>query len=65
MTQVCNFADDTTFYVCDKDLNTFINRLEHCTALADERFVNDFMKLNQDNCHVPVSEHKHETVWEK
>ena len=21
MTQVCNFADDTTFYVCDKDLD--------------------------------------------
>ena len=27
MTQVCNFADDITFYVCDKDLNTLINRL--------------------------------------
>ena len=27
MTQVCNFADDTTFYVCDKDLNILINRL--------------------------------------
>ena len=45
-TQVCNFADDTTFYVCDKDLNTLINRLEHDTALAVERFENNFMKLS-------------------
>ena len=36
MTQVCNFADDTTFSVRDKDLNTLINRLEHNTAVAVE-----------------------------
>ena len=65
MTQVCNFADDTTFYVCDKDLNTLINRLEHDTALAVEWFENNFIKLNQDKCHLLVSGHKHETVWAK
>ena len=48
MTQVCNFADDTTLYLCDKDLNTLINRLEHDTVLAVEWFENNFMKLNQD-----------------
>ena len=26
---VCSFADDATFYACDKDLNSLINRLEH------------------------------------
>ena len=65
MTQVCNFADDTTFYVCDKNLNALINRLEHDTALAVERSENDFIKLNWDKCHVLVSEYKHETVWKK
>ena len=65
MTQVCNFADDTTFYVCDKDLSTLINRLEHDTTLAVEWFENNFMKLNQDKCHLLVSGHKHETVWAK
>ena len=63
MTQVFNFADDTTFYVCDKYLNTLINRLEHNTALAAEWFESNFMKLNQDKCHLLVSGHKHETVW--
>ena len=65
MTQVCNFADDTTFYVCDKDLNTLINRLEDDTSLAIEWFENNFIKLNQDKCHLLVSGHKHETVWAK
>ena len=54
MTQVCNFADDTTFYACDKDLN-----------IAAEWFENNFMKLNQDKCHLLVSGHKHKTVWAK
>ena len=65
MTQVCNFADDTTFYVCDKDLNTLINRLEHDIALAVGWFENNFMKLNQDKCHFLVSGNKHETVQTK
>ena len=65
MTQLCNFADDTTFYVCDKDLNILINRLEHDTSLAVEWFENNFMKLNQDKCHLLVSGHEHEAVWAK
>ena len=65
MTQVCNFADDTTFYICDKEFNILINRLEHDTSLAVEWFENNFMKLNQDKCHLLVSGHKHETVWAK
>ena len=65
MTQVCNFADDTTFYVCDKDLNTLINRLEHDSALPVEWSDNHFMKLNQDKCHLLASGHKHKTVWAK
>ena len=65
MTQVCNFADGTTFYLCDKDLNTSINRLEHDTALAVEWFDKNVMKLNEDQCHLLVSGHKHESVWAK
>ena len=28
-TNVCNDADDTTFYACDSDLKDLITRLEH------------------------------------
>ena len=50
-TNVCNFADDATFYACDKDNNSLINRLEHDSYLATEWFENNSMKLNQDKCH--------------
>ena len=62
-TEVCNFADDTTFFACDKDLKTLITRLEHDSHLATERFESNYMKLNQDKCHLLVSECKHKNIW--
>ena len=61
-TKVCNFADDTTFFACDKDLNYLIKRLEHVSLLAIERFQNSNMKLNQDKYYLLVSGCKHENV---
>ena len=43
----CNFADDTKFHDCNKDLNSFINRLELDSLFAIEWFGNNNMKLNQ------------------
>ena len=57
-TEVCNFADDTTLYACDQNLNDLINRLEHDSFLAIEWFENNSMKLNDDKC-----ENKYENVW--
>ena len=62
-TDMCNFADDTTFYACDIDLNSLIKRLEHNSFLAFEWFENNNMKLNQDNCHLLVCVYKNENVW--
>ena len=62
-TKVCNFADDTTSFVCDKDLKTLISRLEHDSHLAIEWFESNYMKLNQDKCHLLVSGYKHENIW--
>ena len=64
-TKVCNFANDTTFYACDRDVNSLINRLEHDGYLATEWFENNSMKLNQDKCHSLVSGFKFENVWAK
>ena len=33
-TEVCNFADDTTFYACDNYLNSLIKRLKHDAFLV-------------------------------
>ena len=53
-TEVCNFADDTTFHACDNDLNNLIKRLEHATFLTIEWF--------ETKCHLSVKEHKYENV---
>ena len=51
-TEVCNFADDTTFYNCNKDFSSRINRLELDSLLAIEWLENSHMKLNQEKCHL-------------
>ena len=62
-TEVCNFTDDTTFFVCDKDLNFLIKRMEHDRLLIIECFQNNNMKSNQNKCHLFVYSYKHENVW--
>ena len=62
-TNACNYADDTTFYACDSDLSHLISRLEHDSVLAIEWFDCNYMKLNQDKCHLLISGHKYESVW--
>ena len=63
LTNLRNFANDTTFYACNMDLNSLIKRLEHDSFLAIEWFENNNMKLNQDKCHSLVSGYKNENVW--
>ena len=62
-TELCNFADDSTFYACDKDLNHLINRLEPDSFLAIEWFENNSMKLTDDKYHLLISGHKYENAW--
>ena len=58
----CNLADDNTFYVCNKDLEYLINRLEHDNFLAIEWLQINYMKLNEDKCHLLVEGYKHESM---
>ena len=62
-TDLCNSADDTTFYTCVMDLHSLIKRLEHDSFLAIEWFENNNMKLNNDKCNLLVSRYKNENVW--
>ena len=64
-TNVCNFADDTAFYACDRDLNYLINRLEHDSYLENEWCEKNYMKLNQDKCHLLVSRFKYKNILGK
>ena len=62
-TDICNFADDATFFACDSDLKHLMERLKHDTKLAIEWFENNYMKLNEDKCHLLVAGHRYETLW--
>ena len=44
LTDVCNFADDTTFHVCDSGLEDLLNSLELDANLAIEWFDCNYMK---------------------
>ena len=64
-TNVCNYADNTTFHTCDTNLENLVRRLEHDSILATEWFESNYTKLNQDKCHSLLSGHKHEMIWAK
>ena len=47
-TELWNFANDTAFFACDKDLNSLIKTLEQDSSLAIEYFQSNNVKLNQN-----------------
>ena len=59
---VCNFAYDTTPFVCHKNLTELLEKLERNSELLIYWFGDD-MKLNTDKCHVLISDHKFEHQW--
>ena len=61
---MCNYAHDTSFHACDSYLKDPITRLEHDSLLVIEWFQANYMKLNQEKCHLLISGHKHELLWE-
>ena len=63
--EVCNFADDTTFFACDSNLGSLINRLEHDSFLAIVWFQNNYMKLNEYKCHLLAGGYRHESICAK
>ena len=65
LTDVCNFADDATFHACDSGLEDLVNRLDHDTNPAIEWFDCNYMKLNEEHCHLVISGHKSEAICTK
>ena len=52
---ICNLVDDTTPYVCDSNSKSVLEKLEHNSELADAWFEMNYMKLNNDICHLLIS----------
>ena len=62
---ICNFAENTTPYVYDKNLNFVIQQLEQQSNIALKWFEDNNMKMNSGKCHLFVSGNKHENMWAK
>ena len=56
--EVCNYADDTTLYSCNTNLNDLKFNLEKDSLNAIDWFKNNYMKLNTDKCKLLVAGHK-------
>ena len=52
--KICNYADDTTIYACHTDLNNIIKNLEAYGSILSNWFSSNFMKLNDDKCHLMI-----------
>ena len=61
----CNFADDTTTYVCRNNLDFALTELEKHSTIAIEWFENNYMKMNLDKCRLFISGNKFEHLWAK
>ena len=60
---ICNFADDTTTYICDESLENVLKSLEKNSMFVIRWFENNYMKLNTYKCRLIVSGYNHEQVW--
>ena len=62
---ICNYDDETTPFVCDETLESVLEKLEGNSELEVFWFENNYMKINNDKCHLLVSGTKYEHSWAK
>ena len=51
-TEVCNYADDTTIFVCGTELDPILKSVEKDVSLLSSWFANNYMKMNGDKSHL-------------
>ena len=51
-TEICYYADDTTYYACDTSAAKVIGKLEKAVCNSSIWFNNNYMKLNAGECHL-------------
>ena len=56
--ELCNFADDTTLFECDQDINRLISKLEKSADVAIRWFKINYFKLNTEKCKVIIGGRK-------
>ena len=55
---MCTFADDISPYVCNSNVKSVLETLQHNSELVVAWFEINYVKLNNDKCHLLVSGNK-------
>ena len=53
-TEICNYADDPTIYVCVKELEQVATSLGNDAQRISKWFFDNGMKFNPDKCHLLI-----------
>ena len=53
-TSICSYADDTTIYACNSDLEAIINGLEVDSSILLKWFSENYMQLNEKKCYFMI-----------
>ena len=53
-TNICNYADDTTIFACHPILETIVRQLETDGTVVAKWFSDNYLKLNDDKCHLMI-----------
>ena len=61
-TEICNYADDTTLYSCDREVKNVITKLEQNANHLITWFPENHMKFNEDKCHLIIFGTREEKV---
>ena len=62
---VCNFADGTTSFIFNKNVDFVLSELTLNSNIAIDWFQKNYMKISSDKSHLLVVGHKFEQIWEK
>ena len=53
-TEVCNYVDDTTIYICGPIVENVVATSENDALAISQWFPNNCIKLNNDKCHLMI-----------
>lgn len=56
----CNYAGDTAPFVCDQSIENLLRKLENNAEIAISWFDCNYIKMNNDKCHLMILGNKHE-----
>ena len=62
-TEICSYVDDITLYSCDHEVKYVITRLEQNANQLTTWFLENFMKLNEEKCHLIIFGANKEKVY--